>query len=197
MRRALLLLAAALWAGAAFGEGTALGLQLPITALSMWKVGESSAMGLEISGRLEKSRGDHREDTVDSDGNMLSSEIVESENNHYNLNLGLTYKRFRDTGHKIRPFAFWRTSGIVTHQRRDYDGIRESKPTKNRSITLALSTGLGVAWQPFDRVGLWVRQALIVFRRSGSRTDRNGYEFEQSSSGLRLSGPLAIAYFQF
>ena len=195
MLRAVLLLIVLGLNGAAFGEGKALGLSLPnLNALSLWKVGESSAWGLEIGGGWTLHRGDGEENTVDNDGNVLSSEILNTKHGVINPNIGLTYLMFRDKGHEVQPLTFWNISGRM--HRRSLDWGRDSEPKVALSYSLGFTIGIGVAWKPFDRVGLWATQGLTVGtegRRNPGLSDQN---LKQSSLSFMVRRPSVIAYFQ-
>lgn len=169
MHRAALLVLA----GAAFAEPSdqhAIGLNLPKQGLSFWKVSERSAWGIEVNG-------------------SWSTRTGTAPSKSYYVNLGLTAQFFRPTEHKVKPFA---ASRVTWNRSGRYDDNRKVYQMQMTGGNFAI--GAGVAWEPWDRVGLWVRQYLSVDVHSNEWT-REGVE--TSGFAVRYGRPEVTAFFMF
>lgn len=165
----------ALWAalalaGAASAD-TAAGLRLPLEALSVWRIDGSTAWGLELTAAARR---------VDRGSKTF---VRETDQNYYWLTVAGTRMRFRETGHDVRPFSYLR--GETGYSHIDDHGHVYSVFLVN------VTAGAGVAWEPFDRVGLWVRKGLEARYQYTGRSDLKSF-----SLTLRKA-PQVIAYFRF
>ena len=176
MHRAALLVLA----GAAFAEPSdqhAIGLNLPKEGLNFWKVSDRSAWGIEVNGSWSTRTGTGPSETA----------VVDVDSESYFVNVGLTAQFFRPTEHRVKPFAAsrvrWNRSGRYDDNRKVYQMTGGN-----------FGIGVGVAWEPWDRVGLWVRQYLSVDVHSNEWT-REGVE--TSGFAVRYGRPEVTAFFMF
>lgn len=147
------LLSLFLFCGAAVGEEeaflpnrgkTAIGMSLPSVdskSVSIWRVGSKSMLGVEIGTfRFRSSR------TSLPDTNRDRNQVLI-------INPALTLKRFRPLNQNVAPFSYQTIYGFVDYKK---------KNSSDRSITWSagVGLGLGVAWFPFQRVSLSLRQGI-------------------------------------
>ena len=162
---------------------TAVGLRLPLEELSVWRIDEGRAWGLEVSG----SAGWTDEDTPVGP--------AKDANRAYSAAVAGTRMRLRETGHAVRPLVFLRLGMATTYNDRGLG-------TDRRSVRLDATAGLGVGWQPFERVGIWLRQGFTAgymrITTSGKTDQGNAIEAVIRTFNLDLRpAPQAIAYFTF
>lgn len=183
MRSVACLAVLVLSTGAARAETRqAIGLELPWRQLSLWSLGPQSAWGLELGGSVTRSGGTYP--AVDEEDRFLRA--VDSESRSWRVDIALTWKRFRETGHDVRPFFFVRGHERVLSTTRDH--------RTQRSWITSACAGLGVEWQPFERVGLWARQGLEISYRGQSDPDRN---LDNWILQFARGAPRVLAYFTF
>ena len=70
----------------------------------------------------------------------------------------------------------------------------DDNQTEHQSTGASFSVGVGVAWEPWDRVGLWVRQSLSLSVRN---EQWNREDFDKSALALSYARPEVIAFFAF
>ena len=178
-----------LWAGAALGSEPwpryALGLSLPgMGQVSGWRVQEGSAWGADIRSQWAETRWD-----AAGDEPRLMEEV---ESRRRLLSLGVHHLRFRPSPHDVRSFMSFGIDGYFlssTHE----DDIK----TRYRDTwTMTASTGVGVSWQPFERVGMWIRQGALAISYHISRrpSDPNLARLELQV-GVGVGSPSVIAFF--
>ena len=190
MVRVAIGVAALVWMnGAAYAEpSSAFGLRLPdMDSISLWKVSDRSAWGLEIGGRIARTQGDIVQITRHADGRVLREEVAGHESDSRSVAIGLIYQKFGVSRHKVRPLWFTKLTG---------NGVRFSRDDRSDSRwALTSKTGIGVAWTPFSRVGMWARKGLSIrYDRSNSP---EGGGTERSSFSLSIGGASAEAFFTF
>ncbi len=133
----------------AVGEGAqppkaALGLALPKEGLSLWRLGPTSDVGLEVNGRVKEpncTTNPFKPVATASLGTSSSTLRVSASV------IGQIHLKQRRVG----PLAFWRVRGNVSMGGRG-----------NTTPWVDLMGGIGVAWMPWDNAGLWVRQGGYV-----------------------------------
>ncbi len=183
----------ALWVGTAYGEGRALGLDLPKEALSLWKIGENSAWGLEANAWWSR----NEEESVEryrrggEDGERVSY-LREDRRHAQTASLSLIYQRSGGSLHNVRPLIF---SGIG-------GGFSSFDPPEkggmDRQAWLKGLVGLGAEWKPFERVGLWVRRELSFrYEASTSEDPFDGRDLDHSYRRVGLGRPEVSAFFVF
>ena len=179
-RTAIGVAALAFLVGAVFAQPSgqrAVGLNLPKKGLSFWKVGDRSAWGIEVNGSWITRTGAAPSETAVGD--------VDSES--YFVNVGLTAQFFRPTEHRVKPFA---ASRVIWNRSGRYDENRKVYQMTGGNFGI----GVGVAWEPWDRVGLWVRQYLSVDVHSNEWT-RGGVGTDSFAVGY--GRPEVTAFFMF
>ena len=146
--------------------------------ISLWRVNPDVALGLGIS-PLRYTRN--------------NSEQVRSEwgdQNHLESWLLLTVLDFRrPIRENISPFLFYRLGGFYGFE--SYQDTPEASTIQKRIL---VNLGIGVAWTPVSRIGLWVRQGVgLMLKRSD--LGKNGAYTQMLEVGTAY--PSAVAYFSF
>ena len=180
-----------MWAALAFLAGaasadTALGLRLPLEDLSVWRLDDQTAWGLELSASASR---------IDNDVEFESSKgvlIGKLERRFYSASVAATRMSLRETGHNVKPFSFLRWATVVGF---NDDGGNIGR----RSMSLSATAGIGVGWQPFERIGVWVRKGISVSYNRSSKPvhshDRRAVS--QALSLVLRQAPQAIVYATF
>ena len=68
----------------------------------------------------------------------------------------------------------------------------------DRTWALAATAGIGVAWQPFERVGVWIRKGLHLSYRHNDSPEHRGLQVDSVFRSMYLglqSAPQATVYF--
>ena len=220
MRYLFILAALALWAGpdlhAAEGRPTApdsarwaFGLSLPSANLaSIWRLGPASAWGLELSCSAlswTDAKGPRAEYT--EVGSFLNRTRDYDDRQRKTVAASFTAKRFGPPIRDVAPFGFVRLYGSV-------DSIHWSAWPEWRTGPQTLSefdwriyAGFGVAWTPFDRVGLWASQGVMFWYEKEDLPSRRiqhedlpesiQVERQEYRHGLGLSRPRLLVFFRF
>ena len=68
----------------------------------------------------------------------------------------------------------------------------------DRTWALAATAGIGVAWQLFERVGVWIRKGLHLSYRHNDSPEHRGLQVDSVFRSMYLglqSAPQATVYF--
>lgn len=137
----------------------ALGVSLPLESaggISIWRVRPTTMLGFEIGS---------------SDVSFARRDYPDGTENHtaFLLNPALTVKRFRPLRHDVAPFSYQTISATVVYLGRPY---RDEMYWYAR-----VGMGFGVAWFPFKRVSLSIRQGVTLsFRHDYVNPPQSEYE---------------------
>ena len=187
-RLATVLAALALTAGAASADA-AVGVRLPLEDLSVWRLDERTAWGLELTAYVSGLDNDDAPSFDARTGEFLG--VSDRESRYYRVAVGVTRMRFRETGHAVKPFYFLRGRPSFSV------GILNGDMT-DRSWVLETTAGIGVAWQPFERVGVWIRKGLHLSYRHNESPDHRGLQIDSVFRSMYLGlqrAPQATVYF--
>ena len=125
----------------------AIGVPLPSAGfgINIWRVGEKTMFGVEIE-TLGLSN---------SQTSFNDKSIEDHENTGINISSALTLKRFRPMRWEVSPFSYQTLYGDIRYA---------NVSTKGESTTWSAGAGLGlgVAWFPFKRVSLSLRQGFAL-----------------------------------
>ena len=175
---------------------TALGMTLlseEKMSISIWRVSPTKMWGFEVgAGRFSTGRRSY------TDHN--------SEDTHFFVNPSLTFKQFRPLRHDIAPFWYQTIGVAVTYRERPEVIVRENPKEKSYAKILGedfrrwsadAGVGFGVAWFPFKRVSLSLRQGIRLWVSRSSHDPpeqdlKNTRDVFLSFSPMRL---LALIHF--
>ncbi len=181
----LILLAAAVPASA---QSYALALELPKEGVSFWRLHDKTAWGLELDCDLRWIK--------DSTNPYQGSSNLEERS----LGLGLVFQRSQPFRSDLAPFWFARLDGF--HDAADLPP-EEREPTVPRFTEwdMGMALGVGVSWQPFERVAVWVRQGLRLSANVWKWKSHPDVEIHpepaQNSLRLGLQSPVVLAVFSW
>lgn len=125
----------------------AIGVPLPSAryGINIWRVGEKTMFGVEIETlRLSNSR------TSSND-----KRIKNYEKTGINISSALTLKRFRPMRWDLSPFSYQTLYGELRY-------ANENTKGEFTTWSVGAGLGLGVAWFPFKRVSLSLRQGFAL-----------------------------------
>lgn len=162
----------------------AIGVPLPSAGLgiNIWRVGEKTMFGVEI-------------ETLGLSNSRISfndKSIEDRENTGINISSALTLKRFRPMRWDLSPFSYQTLYGDIRYA---------NVSTKGESTTWSAGAGLGlgVAWFPFKRVSLSLRQGFALELKRHRLDPSPSSESHSNASTLALmASPMRLlALFHF
>ena len=179
----LILLAAAVPASA---QSYALALDLPKEGVSFWRLHEKTAWGLELEY-------EQRWIQDDTDPVRLWSQFDER-----CLGLAVVLQRSQPFRSDLAPFWFARLDGFHDMA----DPPPDDRARRGSSLTeweTGIALGVGIAWKPFERVAVWVRQGLHLSGNVWERDPDGSTSFGASQSSVRLGlqSPVVMAVFSW
>ena len=168
-------------------DNLALALDLPKDGLSFWYLAQRSALGVELELDQRWSR----------DGDWTNTDSLR-------IGLGLVFQRAWTDPDELYPFWFLRLNGAhSTSEVRPSpkSGRYRFERVEEWSIVvfdMGVELGVGVAWKPFDRVALWVRQGISLSGRGWISSNhptigRPGYAMAK----VVLTEPVVLAVFSW
>ncbi len=178
------------WADAEPEDKYALGLTVPdMDKVSVWRSSGSSAWGLEIGGLISSSQGEVSQVTTGPEGEWVKEEIGDLEAGRVSAEISLIHHRYREGKGKIKPF--WFVSLSERSSRHTSEG-----ELKGSTLILGCGTGIGVAWRPFNRVGLRTQKGVSL-RYTRMNRPRDGRDIVRTIFSLALGGARTEAFFSF
>ena len=160
------------------------GLGLPnMTSLSLWMNGDNSAWGLEIGkgSTISKRDGKSWFSLVGPDGEILEEWLDDTGRWEVKAIVSLTHHRYGEWRGKIRPLVFMQLFERSAHV--FLDKVGESRKS---SWEIGCRAGIGVAWKPFERVGMRAQKGLgVQLHRSGEFKGANNQVISLVMGGTR------------
>ena len=161
LRKPVLWVALALAGATPSGAGQgAVALSLPKESLSLWRIGSTAVYGLDLNASFHRS----------------ARESSSSHRRH--VAFGLTRQSPPPSG-KVELFRFSRIGGL-----------HAAGSAEQTLWAVDATTGFGVCWKPFEKVGLWLRNGVTAYYR----------RVESGRTEMRIAidpTPQAMAFFVF
>ena len=156
----------------------AIGVPLPSAefGINIWRVGEKTMFGVEI-------------ETLGLSNSRISfndKSIEDHANTGINIGSALTLKRFRPMRWELSPFSYQTLYGDIRYA---------NVSTKGESTTWSVGAGLGlgVAWFPFKRVSLSLRQGFAFeLRRHRLDSSRSSEPHSNTNTLALMASPMRL-----
>ncbi len=159
----------------------AMALDLPKDGLSFWYLSKRSSFGVELELQQRWFR--------DSEWTNTDS---------LRIGLGLVFQRAWTDPDELYPFWFLRFNGA--HNTYDRRPSPKSGRVSGWSIVvldMGIELGVGVAWKPFDRVALWVRQGISLSGRGWTSDHPTIGRPGHAMGKVVLTEPVVLAVFSW